>query len=212
MTEWRLFEQGTTPDFTTPEFFAAHPWVPPEQQGGHTARIEMVAHLVCDIVEGDKAAFHTISDLGCGDGSLLTELMERPTTRGLGMWGYDAGTENVKKALEKGHVVAQANLLTDRIDCASIAVASEVVEHLLDPHGFLQRLPSRYLVISSPSAENDEWHYLHHAWAWDLDGYEALVTGAGWTIIEHLDVDGGPNYHNGIERPQRFQAISARRA
>lgn len=204
MTEWRLFEAGTVPDFTTRDFFARHPWVPPEIQGGHAERTAMVADLIEKTV-ADAPSGSALVDLGCGDGVLLSEIDHLPVS----CWGYDAGTENVEKARAKGHTVEQVDLLTDELHYGDINVASEVVEHLVDPHGFLAKLPGEYLVISSPSAETDEWHYIHHAWAWDLDGYKTLVTGAGWRIVRHTECDGGLNYHRGIERPQRFQAISA---
>lgn len=204
MTEWRLFEEGTIPDFTTPEFFAAHPWVSPEHQGGHAERTAMVVDLVHGIVVEEPSGL-TLSDLGCGDGTFLAEIDFLPITA----WGYDAGDENLEKARAKGVTVTKANLLDDALAFGDIVTASEVVEHLVDPHGFLKRLPGRHLVVSSPSAETDEWHYAHHAWAWDLDGYAELVEGAGWKIVGHVECSGGLNYHGGIERPQRFQAIRA---
>jgi len=206
VSEWQLFEPGTVPFFTTPEFFAAHPWVPPEQQGGHAERTAMVADLIHDIVLAEPFGLSLV-DLGCGDGSLLSQIGHLP----ISTWGYDAGIENVKKARAADLDVYHADLLSDPQRYADISVASEVVEHLVDPHGFLRDLPGRYLVISSPSAETDEWHYLHHAWAWDLDGYVELVRGAGWHILDQVECDGGDNFHGGIRRPQRFQAICATR-
>jgi hypothetical protein len=88
---------------------------------------------------------------------------------------------------------------------------SEVVEHLADPHQFLSTLPGDTLVVSSPSAETDEWHYADHAWAWDLDGYRDLVSNAGWHVVKQEECVGGTNNHGGIVREQRFQAIVARR-
>jgi hypothetical protein len=204
MTEWRLFPEGTVPDFTTPEFFAAHGWVPPEHQLGHAERISMTADLVREMIAAHGCT--TLSDLGCGDGSLLAALRD---VEGVRMWGYDAGRENLTVGIAAGLDVREADLLTSDLEYGQMVTASEVLEHLVDPHGFLAKLPGEVLVVSSPSAETDEWHYVHHSWAWDLKGYRALVTGAGWKVVKQIDCDGLVNYHNGIERPQRFQAIAA---
>lgn len=203
MAEWRLFEAGTVPVWTTAEFFAAHPWVSPAHQAGHGQRTRMVAALVRRFVHSHPV--ESLVDLGCGDGSLLNLLRDLPVA----MWGYDAGVENCERGWLANLDVRRADLFTDPIEYGELIVASEVVEHLVDPHKFLAALPGERLVVSSPSAETGEWHYEHHAWAWDLDGYAQLVTDAGWTVVEQVECSGGVNFHGGSCRPQRFQAISA---
>lgn len=203
MSEWRLFSSGTVPVFTTREFFANHPWVPPEHQRGHAQRTAMVAELIADLHA--KNPISSITDLGCGDGSLLTQLAHL----GVPSWGYDAGLGNVKQAVQSGLDVRQTDILAGGLEYGELVVASEVVEHLVDPHGFVANLPGRRIVLSSPSAENLFWHYVHHAWAWDIDGYRALVEDAGWTVIEHRECDAERTIHMGMSLPQRFQAIAA---
>lgn len=205
MTEWQLFEPGTVPHFTTPGFFASHPWVDPAHQAGHAERTAMVAALVRRVVR-DRAP-GSLVDLGCGDGSLLTQLRDLP----IPAWGYDAGADNVAHARAAGLDVHRADLLTDPIRYADLVVATELVEHLTDPRGFLRRLPATDLVLSSPSAEDADWHYEHHAWAWDLTGYAELVCSCGWTVREHIECDAPGTVHGGVFRPQRFQAIAATR-
>lgn len=203
MSEWRLFPEDTVPVWTTPEFFAAHPWVSPTHQFGHAERTKMVATLVRRFV-----ATHPVSslvDLGCGDGSLLNLLRDLP----LSMWGYDAGVQNCEQAAAADLDVRRADFFTDPVEFGELIVATEVVEHLVDPHTFIANLPGNRLILSSPSAEDADWHYEHHAWAWDPHGYAALVTGCGWTIVEHAECDATGNIHGGVWRPQRFQAISA---
>ena len=204
MAEWRLFAEGTVPDFTTPEFFAAHPWVPPEHQLGHKERIAMTA----DLIRETLALFpcRTLSDLGCGDGSLLGLLRDLEDVR---MWGYDAGLANLEQGRAHGLDVREADLLKGSLEYGEMVTASEVLEHMVDPHGFLAELPGNVLVVSSPSLETDTWHYVHHAWAWDLEGYAELVTKAGWRVVKQVDCDGLVNYHGGVEKPQRFQAVAA---
>jgi hypothetical protein len=203
MSEWRLFPEGTVPDFTTPGFFERHPWVPPGHQRGHAERMEMVAELIGELHEREPIG--SVTDLGSGDGSLLVALQPL----GIPSWGYDAGLGNVSVAAAHGVDVRCGDILAGGLEYGSLIVASEVVEHLLDPHGFVAGLPGRRLVLSSPSAENADWHYEHHAWAWDMSGYRRLVEGAGWTVVDHRECRAEPNFHCDQWRPQRFQAIAA---
>lgn len=203
MAEWRLFPEGTVPDFSQVAFFEQHPWVPPHAQAGHKQRTAMVADLIVDYI-GDA---ETLSDLGCGDGSLLTLLAARGVP--LHMWGYDAGSENVLRAQRAGLNVERRDFTTETVQLGDITVMSEVLEHLHDPHGFLAKLPAQRLVVSSPSAETADWHYEHHAWAWDEAGYRRLIEDAGWRILDQRTCFGGPNVHGGRQRSQFFQAIAA---
>lgn len=206
--EWKLFQDGRVPKCSTVPFFERHPWTPPEAQMGHAERTAMVRQLVADVVQ-DEPGLLTLSDLGCGDGSLLRAL----DGLGLKVWGYDAGRDNVAKAVAAGLDVQREDILTGALEYGSLVTCCEVVEHLYDPHGFLSRLTEHAdrVVVSSPSAEDGEWHYVDHTWAWDLEGYAALVAGAGWEVVEQRECDGGVNHHFGVVRPQRFQAIYARR-
>lgn len=203
MTEWRLFEEGTIPVCSTTDFFEKHPWVSPHDQTGHAERTAMVERLVRIYVGAHEVT--SLSDLGCGDGAFLDIVRDLPVRA----WGYDAGAANVSIARNKGLDVRQGDILTDTLEYGELITCNEVVEHMADPHGFLRELPGSQLVLSSPSAETDEWHYVDHTWAWDMEGYEALVTGAGWQVIAHDDCDGGFNHHGGVTRSQRFQAIVA---
>lgn len=205
MGEWKLFE-GDDPAFSTRAFFENHPWVSPESQAGHADRTTMVAELVRQVAEEHEPA--SITDLGCGDGSLIDAIQALPVA----IWGYDAGSQNVAKAQSKGLDVRRGDILHAGLELGELIVCCEVVEHLARPHEFLRELPARLLVVSSPSAETDEWHYADHAWAWDLEGYAALLRDAGWVLRRQVECDGGVNWHGGVTRPQRFQAIFATRS
>ena len=203
--EWKLFD-GAAPYFSQPGFFAAHPWVPPENQAGHAQRQAMVAGIIRTVAE-EPEPLASLTDLGCGDGSLLALIKDLPVKA----WGYDLGAGNLARAAELGVDVREANILTDLLEYGELIVASEVVEHLADPERFLRGLPGQSLLLSSPSAETGDWHYEHHAWAWDLEGYWDLVERCGWTVDWQEECDGGVNWHGGITAPQRFQAILASR-
>lgn len=196
MTEWRLFPEGQVPPFTQPGFFAAHPWVDPAAQRGHAARTDMVADLVADVVADHGA--QTVTDLGCGDGALLQKIAQRVQVKA---WGYDLGVQNLHVATTlRGVDARHGNLLADDLVYGSLLVATEVVEHLVDPRAFVRGLPGSLLILSSPYDEDDREHYVHHAWAWDEAGYRDMVADCGWTVLEQRTC------------PEGFQAILAVRS
>lgn len=204
--ESRLFDRP--PGFTTPAFFAEHPWISPALQAGHAERTAMTGTLIRDLVAGrlPVAAPTSWTDLGCGDGSLLAALRDLS----IDMRGYDAGRANVVQAQAAGLDVREADILdVTALEVGDLASACDVVEHLADPHGWVAAVPSRLLVLSSPSAETAAWHYEHHAWAWDMPGYRALVEGRGWTVLDHVECAAPSSAHGGVRRPQRFQALVA---
>ena len=128
----------------------------------------------------------TWSDLGCGDGGLLSLAQDAFTEA----WGYDFSPANASGWPERG---VQAEALDvfgrdrDKVRLGGVTSATEVLEHLADPHGALRwiRSGSRYLVCSSPWNEKPGNHSPEHAWAWDLDGYASMIQNAGWTIDRH---------------------------
>lgn len=203
MSEWKLFNGDGIPACSTVAFFREHPWVPPEAQAGHRERTAMAARLIRSVVTEYAPA--SISDLGCGDGSLMHMIRDLPVE----LWGYDAGAQNVAKARAKGLNVTECDFLDGDVTFGELVVCCEVVEHLARPHDFLRELPAKLLVLSSPSAETDEWHYADHTWAWDFEGYAELAGGAGWHVEGHVECDGGVNRHGGVTRRQRFQAMFA---
>jgi hypothetical protein len=210
VTEWRLFEEDTIPEFTTSEFFAAHPWIEPVHQIGHTERTDMVAEVIDDLCE-----FHLVRsflDLGCGDGSLLRRISEcRPDTK---LRGITASADDAMHAYAYGlDGVEVGDFMRRQIYWEEVTVMTEVLEHLLDPHAFLKTIKSEYLVASSPSAETDTWHYEHHAWAWDLDGYRKLIEDAGWKMLTQRECSSAKSYDHGtgLFQPLRFQVIVAER-
>jgi len=208
MTEWRLFPEGTIPDFTTTAFFEAHPWVPGDDQIGHAERLAMVVQAVTDLI-AKEPALSTVSDIGCGDGSFLALLRDRhPRLRA---WGYDAGTGNMAAAARVGVDARQADILAEPLEYGQLVTVTEVIEHLLDPHAFVRSLPAGWLIATSPSAEDDVWHYEQHAWAWDLPGYRQLFEEAGWTVADQRECASEKPFNHGtaLWRTLRFQAVTA---
>lgn len=125
-----------------------------------------------------------VVDLGCGDGGLLTLL----TGDNLIALGYDFAPANVAGWEERGvgRLTRQRDVVAewDRVAYADVYVLTEVLEHLTDPHGMLRRVRARgaQVVCSSPRFETYESHDACHAWAWDTEGYAALLYNAGFTL------------------------------
>lgn len=205
MTQWQLFPAGTVPEFTTLEFFENHGWVPPEHQIGHAERTHMTATLASYLISGGD--IQTICDLGCGDGTLMALIKARHPS--IEIWGIDGGRENVNMARSKGLDVMQGNILAAETHGVDLVIASEVVEHLLDPHAFIAGIESLWMIITSPAHETKTWHYPHHAWAWNRAGYSKMVSRAGWKIVAHELCDAPPVDHGKGPRAQKYQAIAA---
>ena len=128
--------------------------------------------------------------LGGAFGGLLSLLKDHV---GLIAWGYDFTPANAAGWGERG-IQAEAldvfGVDRDSVRLGSIVAATEVLEHLADPHGVVRWIgqSARFLVASSPWTENDISHDACHVWAWDMDGYRALLEQGGFTVIRHEKV------------------------
>lgn len=193
--EWRLFE-GDVPYVSTAEFHADRERAPHLEQAMHRERLELALDFVRSAAHQHGAP--TLSDLGAGDGGFLTTVLPYVGRA----WGYDFCPANLAGAAERGVDVRAADFTSEEVELGTIVTATEVLEHLADPHGLLRRLWSRAavkeLVVSSPWVETDVSHDACHAWAWDVDGYAELVQRAGWKVARH-------------ETTSYFQVILARR-
>lgn len=181
MSEWRLFDEGTVPAYTTAEWYATRDHAPHLEQDLHRGRLHLSASFVAAAA---LPGLSTVVDLGAGDGGLLSLL--GPALKG---WGYDLAPANVAAATERGVDVRLGDALGD-IEWGDIAVATEMLEHLVDPHGFVRTIAgrARALVCSSPHNERPGAAYPFHTWAWDFAGYRALVEQAGLMVARHEPV------------------------
>jgi 2-polyprenyl-3-methyl-5-hydroxy-6-metoxy-1,4-benzoquinol methylase len=205
MGEWRLFEEGTVPEWTRPDWYAGRERAPHLEQELHRPRLLEAAEQINAAAE--KYDCDTLVDLGAGDGGLLQLLYGGRKSRWNGMtaWGYDLQPENVTGAMERGvpvfygDVIAGVEFLgrasdgTEQkmpIDWGEIAVATEMLEHLVDPHGFVREIAkhAKVLVASSPHTERPGAAYGFHTFAWDLDGYRALLEQAGFEVVRQEPV------------------------
>lgn len=188
MAEYKLFDGEIAP-FTDSEFYRDREAAHHLEQGGHTERLVKAAEYVkyaYDQLSQDYVP--TVSDFGCGDGGLLQYLRD---TYGIVGWGYDMQPSNVVHAQNtRGVDVRLTDFSDGSVEYGDIVIMTEVLEHLSDPHGALATIPdtTAYLIASSPFHETADAHYEFHNWAWDDDGYDAMIEKAGFNIItrEHV--------------------------
>lgn len=186
MTQWKLFE-GDVPFVSTAEFHADRERAPHLEQAAHRERLELAAAMVRQAAAEVGGAY--VSDLGCGDGGLLSLVQDCDDV--LGAWGYDFCPANAAGWAERGVTASALDVFGadwGQVEVGTIAVMTEVLEHLADPHAALYRVWSQdavRLVCSSPWNERPGQHSPEHAWAWDRQGYADLVTEAGWEVVRH---------------------------
>ncbi len=189
MTEYRIYPDATVPPVSTAEFHADRERAPHLEQAAHRPRLLAAAALVQQAVTLCGLPPATVTDLGCGDGGLLSLLR----SQAIYAWGYDFQPSNVAGWEERGVTAHQADVFgadLDGVAVGDVAVMTEVLEHLADPHGAVRWVGerARYLVASSPWCETPAQHDECHAWAWDLAGYADLMRQGGFTVLRHEPV------------------------
>lgn len=182
MREDRFFEEGTVPEWTTPEWYAEREAAPHLEQGVHRPRLEMAAEFAKRV--GWSWGYKSCVDLGAGDGGLL-QLLKQGTA--FKAWGYDLQESNVLAAKMRGVDVRYGNVLSDAIEWGEVAISTEMIEHLVDPHGYVKmvRRNAKALIASSPWTDTIDSHIQFHAWGWDMEGYARMLKEAGWDVIDH---------------------------
>lgn len=184
MTEWRL-SADEVPFVSTFEFHADRDRAAHLEDPLHRPRLERAAEFVREAV---KLGARSATDLGCGDGGLLSLIEDDITAR-----GYDFCPANSAGWVERGVSAEFADVFgedRDRIVFGDLTVVTEVLEHLADPHGAVRWIGqrSRYIVASSPWTETAHAHDECHAWAFDPFGYKSLIEQGGFTVVRHETV------------------------
>ena len=186
MNPYRLTDEPV-PYVSTAEFHADRVRAPHLEQPFHRPRLERAAQFVRAAAKMMAPLKPTVSDLGCGDGGLLSLIPD------LTAWGYDFAPANVAGWSERG---VQAELLDvfgvdrDRVKFGDITVTTEVMEHLALPYEAVRWIGehSRYIVASSPWIETPEQHDECHCWAWDQAGYRDLIEQGGFRVLRQETV------------------------
>lgn len=183
MTEHRLFT-GDVPYVSTAAFHAGRERAPHLEQDMHQARLVRCAELIRCLYP------FSVVDLGCGDGGLLELLaQEDPEVQA---WGYDFQPSNQAGWQQRGVTAELRDVFNDRDvpRWGEVAVLTEVLEHLADPHGVLEWVAHNavFVVASSPHGETAEHHAAEHAWAWDMLGYATMI-GEHFHVMRHEQLD-----------------------
>lgn len=181
MAEHRLFEEGTVPEWTTPEWYAGREAAPHLEQELHRPRLQLAAEFA---LHAYSVGARSLVDLGSGDGGFLT-LVQPPFENA---YGVDLQQSNVDAAVVRGVHVELGDVVNGGDEWwADVAIATEMLEHLVDPHAFVRKVATtcEWLVASSPWNESPGAAYSFHTWAWDQDGYRALVEQAGYEVQRH---------------------------
>lgn len=152
---------------STLAFHTGRERAPHLEQPDHRHRLLRAAELIHQLQP------RSVADLGCGDGGLLSLLVD------LDAWGYDFSPVNEAGWAERGVTAEVRDVFNDRDvpRWGELAACTEVLEHVADPRGTVEWISrhARYLVASSPHSETDEHHGDCHAWAWDLAGYRGMI-------------------------------------
>lgn len=189
MTEYRLYPADEVPPISTAEFHRDRERAPHLEQAGHRPRLLAAAALVQQAVTLCGLPPAPVTDLGCGDGGLLSLLR----AQAIRCWGYDFQPSNVAGWAERGVDGRAADVFgadRDAVEVGDVAVMTEVLEHLANPHEAVRWVGerARYLVASSPWRESPAQHDECHAWAWDFAGYADLMRQGGFTVQRHEPV------------------------
>jgi SAM-dependent methyltransferase len=181
--EWKLF-QGDTSEFASEKWHSDREAAHHVDQKSHRSRMLTALDYV---IYAQTLGASTVVDLGCGDGGMLSLLKEK----NIKSWGYDFTPANIEYATTVRKVDGRLiNFNKDQIEYGDIALLTEVLEHLEDPHSIIKNLPSKYLIASSPYNENDTNHPPYHIWAWDEEGYQKMIVENGYTILKTTQVSG----------------------
>jgi len=186
--EYRFFDlKDGVPYFSTQKFHNDREAAPHiDQYGMHRDRLLVAAEFVKKAVLDYKLG--TVSDICCGDGGLLHYLKPFFKEYEVEAWGYDFQPENVKDAqFKRGVDVVFADAVNDNVQLGELTICTEALEHLYEPHEFLQKISkqSEVIVISSPNGETPEAHYMYHLWGWSEPAYRKLAEQAGYTVVAH---------------------------
>lgn len=184
MTQWKFFA-GDVPAVSTFEFHEHRERAAHLEQPLHRPRLDLAADMVRAAADLNGGAT-SVSDLGCGDGGLLSLLKGHVAAA----WGYDFAPANVAGWAERGVDAAPLDVFgadRDKVDFGHVTAVTEVLEHLADPHGAVRWIGenSQFIVASSPHDEGPWWHDECHAWAFDHAGYRALIEQGGYGILRH---------------------------
>lgn len=163
----------------------------------------------------DPTAHRGVFDIGCGGGSLLRAMAKAPRLGSLRLGGCDPGWSlGERSVVHEGNAdieIARAGAedVLDELGSYSIFVMYDVIEHLLAPHTFLDRLhgatsDGSVLFVSTNALDNWasippggwERYYLRlaHTYVFTRRTLSALLHGHGWRVLVVADAPKGDQW------------------
>jgi len=198
------------PDITVRNYFGASYVLGDHQPNGgfEEGRQRLYANWIVDSLE--KFAPRSILELGCGNGSLLKELMIKfPSAEAM---GFESSERGVKWAQRSGLPVYQAYIVDETSvqgHQADLVVSVNVLEHTPDPVKFLRAAKAAvsedgYVLIVCPDGAQvgSELLFFDHLHSFCPRNLVALVRSVGLLPISH---------HQSSSALPGFQLIIARR-
>lgn len=184
--EYRRFPPGESP-VSTFEYHEHRERAPHLEQGVHQGRFSETFSMVERFTELCGTRHIAVADLGCGDGGLVSLLKQAGYA---GIRGYDFQPSNAIGWIDRGvaHYCKTMNFIEhwECVPYADLYIATEVLEHLEEPHDLVRKIRARdaALVCSSPWMEHEGNIDASHNWAWDMPGYNKMLIDAGFEVLE----------------------------
>jgi hypothetical protein len=176
--------------FETPKFQDAE-W---HKERGPAKHIDDVTHgLRLELARGYArylCGFYPINnvvDLGCGDGGLISLLAK--DLPHITFTGYDLAPKNIEYGKENrvknlsNATINYQNFREVKVE-ADLVIMTEVLEHLVDPHEFIETINAEWIIASSPLNEEHGFDPSSiHLWGWDYEGYKQMfINSKRWTL------------------------------
>lgn len=175
--EYKLFDQPHSHDRN---FYDSREMADHINQSNHRPRLLQVADEVIELSKLPE--IQTIGDFGCGNGGLLDYLKDKVPQK---LYGYDLQQSNVSFAQDKNRPVELVDFVNEDVEYPDLLIMTETLEHLPDPHGFLERASkkSKYVVASTPGYETEGFHAPFHLWVWTDDSFKDIFK--GWEVLKY---------------------------
>jgi len=198
-----LFQQNTRlPDDQLNEFYETGEYQAICMGGAGDAKTfaleyKVMASVFLDIFDqlGVPVSTSSFLEIGCGSGGILLALKDR----GADVRGYDLDPNRVAAGRAMVEEIEVGDALADETDMSAYdcVIVSNVLEHLSDPTGFVERLSSRLecertiVVIDVPNLEGAHEYSSHfadfltisHLWYFTSLSLQALLERAGLATI-----------------------------
>ena len=138
----------------------------------HRIRVDMSIALARAVAGRPAAA----ADLSCGDAAIIRGIDPRTAILGDLAAGYP--------------IVGPIEETVGQLPAVDLWVCCETVEHLDDPDAVLKagRQAAAHLLLSTPVGAWQDRNPEHY-WAWNADGVEEMLVGAGWEPQVYVELD-----------------------